>query len=200
MLSREALIIFIKNPVLGKVKTRLAAKVGNEEALRLYNDLLSYTRKVTDNLSFEKFLFYSDHIDSDDEWDNKEYLKCRQAQTDDLGLRMRDAFKTVFDKGFQKAVIIGSDCIDVTVNIVQEAFVVLDHKDIVIGPARDGGYYLLGMKKLHSRLFMNKKWGTDTVFKDTLSDIKQLKLTYNKLPELSDIDEIEDLKYVKAQA
>ena len=196
MTYKTALIIFIKNPVPGKAKTRLAEWMGEEEALAIYRDLLVHTRKITDHLNCSKFLYYSDYMDDNDEWDNETYLKRLQLQTDNLGQRMQDAFTAVFTEGFGKVVIIGSDSMELTEQLIREAFIILDGQDMVIGPAKDGGYYLLGMKKMHPDLFLNKKWSSPTVFKDTLDNIHRLKITYKQLPVLSDVDRPEDIQFM----
>jgi rSAM/selenodomain-associated transferase 1 len=106
---------------------------------------------------------------------------------------MLHAFKDGFDAGYQKVLIIGSDLYDLTSEIIESAFVELDTNDIVIGPAEDGGYYLLGMNSLHTAIFKNKDWGTSSVRKDTLADLKDKKV--HLLQELNDVDVFEDIKH-----
>jgi rSAM/selenodomain-associated transferase 1 len=112
---------------------------------------------------------------------------------DDLGERMKNAFATAFVEGFEKVVIIGSDCPQLTSMHIQEAFDLLSNYDIIIGPAVDGGYYLLGMKRLISEVFINKIWSSDQVFMQTMADIEHLHLSYYLLETLRDIDTEEDL-------
>lgn len=192
-MTKEALIIFIKNPVLGKVKTRLAATVGNEKALEIYRLLQARTNKITSPLIQDKWLFYSDEIETNDTWGNDEYHKQVQ-QGNDLGEKMLNAFKHCFDLGYEKVCIIGSDMMDITTSIIETAFSDLEKSDTVIGPAVDGGYYLLGMKKLHVPIFFNKKWSTESVLKSTLIDLKENNLSYYTLELLNDIDTEEDWK------
>lgn len=192
-MSKEALIIFVKNPELGKVKTRLAATAGSEKALEIYKLLLRNTKQVTKYLSQDKWVFYSDRIDSNDLWENTEYTKALQSG-DDLGQKMLNAFKHCFDKGYNKVSIIGSDMMEINEFFIRKAFTSLENHDIVIGPTKDGGYYLLGMNDLYSSLFHNKKWSTESVFQDTISDITRLGLNYNELDMLNDIDTENDWK------
>jgi len=187
------LMIFIKNPVKGKVKTRLAKTIGDEKALDVYHKLLKHTQKITSPISGDKLLFYSDFIDSADNWNAELFQK--QVQTGrDLGERMSNAFQLAFLKKHKKVIIIGSDCIDLTAKHIDEAFNLLEEKDIVIGPAKDGGYYLVGMKALHQTLFLNKKWSSSSVFSDTIESVRSLNLSLGLLEELSDIDDEKDLK------
>ena len=192
-MTKEALIIFIKNPVLGKVKTRLAATVGNDKALEIYGLLQSHTNKVTRSLIEDKWLFYSEQVEVNDLWDNDRYHKQVQ-HGDNLGEKMLNAFQHCFDLGYEKVCIIGSDMMDITTSIIENAFLQLETNDAIIGPAIDGGYYLLGMKKLHTPVFLNKDWSTESVFTNTLADFKKNDLAYYTLPFLNDIDTEEDWK------
>ena len=106
---------------------------------------------------------------------------------------MKNAFEASFAQGYKKVCIIGSDCYELDTHILEEAFAQLDRKEVVIGPAKDGGYYLLGMRKMHMHLFENKKWSTSSVLSDTLNDLKEANLSFYLLPELTDIDEEKDL-------
>ncbi|MFT4525507.1 MAG: rSAM/selenodomain-associated transferase 1 [Granulosicoccus sp.] len=188
----DHLIIFIKNPELGKVKTRLASGIGDEKALEVYNQLLKITHDQTQPVSCIKHVCYSDHVDDSDNWDKTDYHKHVQSNGG-LGERMLGAFQGVFDRGAEKMVIIGSDCPEITTDILNEAFLMLDKYDVVIGPAKDGGYYLLGMKCPLPMLFKNKEWSTDSVFADTILDLIDMGLSHYRLKELSDLDTIYDL-------
>jgi len=191
--SDNALLIFIKNPMLGKAKTRLAATVGDEEALRIYKELLRHTREVTTAVDAQRYLFYCHFIDINDDWKANDFQKRLQINGD-LGSKMADGFRTVFQAHHQKVVIVGSDCASLTPEIVRQAFVQLDSTDFVIGPADDGGYYLLGMKTLTEQVFQNIEWSTEQVFSSTVKIINALNKTYSLLPTLSDIDYEEDWK------
>lgn len=195
METKNLLIIFVKNPELGKVKTRLAKTTGNQKALEIYKELLLRTLIITKPLECDKAVFYSNYIDDYDIWDSKTYKKYVQ-EGKDLGEKMKNAFELMFSKGYENIIIIGSDCFQLTTDNLENSFANLAKRDVVIGPAQDGGYYLLGMKRLHSRLFENKEWSTENVFLDTLLDVEKENLSYFLSETLSDVDHEEDLKYM----
>lgn len=188
----DLLIIFYRNPELGKVKTRLAATMGDERALAIYLKLASHTRSVASEVNCDRVVWYSDFVDTEDNWPNDVFLKERQ-RGETLGDRMQVAFDRAFQDGYQRACIIGTDCLELTSEILSEAFNKLNTHDAVIGPALDGGYYLLGMKEFHSEFFNKKVWSTNTVFENTVKDFERLKLSFILLPTLIDIDEERDL-------
>ena len=189
--SKNLLLIFTRNPELGKCKTRLAATIGDEAALEVYKFLLAHTVKITANLNVAKRVYYSLQTQEDDIWDNLIYDKKQQIGTD-LGERMTHAFQEGFSDGFEKICIIGSDMYDLSQKDIESAFSKLDSHDFVIGPAVDGGYYLLGMKALCPKVFANKDWGKDTVLQDTLSDLENA--TVHLLDTRNDVDLYEDIK------
>jgi rSAM/selenodomain-associated transferase 1 len=192
-ISNDALLIFIRNPELGKVKSRLAATIGASKALAIYQEMLLHTQNITKNLSIFKIIAYSDFIPLNDSWKKLKYKQILQKGSD-LGIRMKNAFEQQFSQGNNKVIIIGSDCMDLNQNLIEIAFFELENKDVVIGPANDGGYYLLGIKKLHSEIFENKLWGSASVLKDTIETFKNLELSYHLLPALNDIDNESDWK------
>lgn len=195
-LERNLLLIFIKNPEPGKVKTRLAKTIGNDEALKVYLNLLNYTLKITQHIQVDKHLFYDQEVPEKDMWPDNLYSKYCQFGAD-LGERMQDAFEKGFSKGYSSIVIIGSDCPELRPEIIEKAFLLLRSCDIVIGPARDGGYYLLGMKKVYASVFINKTWSSPSVFKETIDEISRLNLNLKLLPILSDVDNENDLHLLK---
>jgi len=186
------LIIFARRPEAGKVKTRLAATVGDVKALEIYLKLLQHTHKVADKVAADKAVFYSDKIHDFDLLDYFKFPKAVQTG-DDLGERMKNAFALGFRKAYNKVILIGSDCITLTPEILEEAYSKLDDNDVVLGPAEDGGYYLIGMKKSCETLFENKVWSTSDVLLDTVLDLKKLELKYHLLETLNDVDEEIDL-------
>ena len=189
---KEGLIIFIRNPVLGKVKTRLAKTVGDEKAFAIYQHLLAYTHQFTCKINGDKFLYYSDVAEQNDIWENELFTKKVQ-QGGDLGERMGNAFTELFKAGYHKLIIIGSDCIELDKALIEQAFKLLaDHK-VVIGPSLDGGYYLLGMTEYIPALFTNKQWGTASVLEHTLHDLHTANINLAQLTALNDIDEEADL-------
>ena len=189
--SKNALIIFARNPELGKCKTRLAKVIGNEAALEIYKYLLNHTAEISEKIKADKFVFYSDDIKKEDLW-NKDIFRKKLQYGTDLGTRMENAFTELFQLNYEKVIIIGSDLLDLNTKHVDDAFQLLETNELVIGPAKDGGYYLLGMKTLHLNVFKNKDWGTSTVFKETIKDIQNS--NYALMEELNDIDTFEDIK------
>jgi uncharacterized protein len=189
---KNALIIFIRNPQLGKVKTRLAKTLGAEKTLKIYLHLLEHTQNISRNANCDAHLYYSDFIDDTDDWDKNIYQKHLQIKGD-LGEKMSAAFKEQFDQGYQKVAIIGSDCLELKTEIIDQAFLTIQENQAVIGPTLDGGYYLLGMSTYLPYLFQNKKWSTNTVFMDTLNDLEKNKVESRLLDVLNDIDEEKDL-------
>lgn len=188
--AHKALIIFIRNIEKGKVKTRLAKSLGDEEALRIYIKLLGHARHTAAAVEAERYVYYSHFVEAADEWRAPVFHKALQ-QGDDLGARMGHAFEEVL-QSHTKAVIIGSDCASLTPHIVEEAFAALDEHPYVLGPALDGGYYLLGMRQPSPSLFSDMAWSTPEVASITLRRIAELGGTAHLLPALSDIDEAAD--------
>ena len=188
--SKSALIIFTRNPELGKCKTRLAKTVGHDDALAIYKILLQHTVDISKGLNVDKFVYYSNSVSKDDVWSNQIFRKKKQ-EGEELGSRMENAFLDLINLGYEKIIIIGSDIYDLRETDLEKAFSSLEKNDLVIGPASDGGYYLLGMKKLYPSVFKNKNWGTNTVFEDTVSDL--LNNSIYKLQERNDIDVYEDI-------
>jgi rSAM/selenodomain-associated transferase 1 len=175
----------------------LAATVGDQTALDIYTFLLQHTVNLTQNLPVEKWVFYSEEIGKNDMWDNAIYGKHLQVGSN-LGERMLNAFQKGFEADFEQVIIIGSDMFHLSQKDLETAFDQLENHDYVLGPAEDGGYYLLGMKTLTPKLFKNKKWGTDSVLLDTLNDLKLENVAL--LPVRNDVDYYEDIKDIAAFA
>ena len=190
--SKNLLLIFIKNPKPGKVKTRLAETVGKDKAYQIYLDLLNYTISEAMKVDSARQVWYSSYIDRDDKIDEDSFQKSVQSGKD-LGEKMMNAFAQGFKDGYGKIVIIGSDCPEIAASIIEDAFEKLDECDVVLGPSEDGGYYLLGMRQLIPELFSNIDWSTERVLQQTMFAIQQKKLTWHQLPVLNDIDTEEDL-------
>lgn len=190
---KQALIIFARNPVRGKVKTRLAATMGDDKALSIYQSLLEHTVQITQRLTCDRYVFYADGISQNDVWSDDLYLKKNQ-EGNDLGQRMLHAFDTLFQQGYQKIIIIGTDCFELSSSILSDAFTVLDENEVVIGPSVDGGYYLLGMRQFFPFLFEEKAWSTDSVYSSTVQQLEIQNISYDLLPVLNDIDTEDDWK------
>lgn len=190
----QAIITFVKNPVLGTVKTRLAKTIGNERALDIYLRLSAYTKQTIKEVDADVVIFYAADIQKNDLWTDDDFTKKLQ-QGDDLGARMQHAFEFMLDD-YDKVLIVGSDCPQLKTHHLNTAFDSLDETDIVVGPTFDGGYYMIGMKEVYSFLFQDIVWSTDTVFPTTLERIFANNRTITQLEKLSDVDVEDDLKYI----
>lgn len=186
------LIIFYRNPEMGKVKSRLAITLGEERALAIYLLMAAHARSISSRVAADRVVYYSAFIDTEDNWPNDFFMKRLQSG-DDLGDRMKQAFKESFEAGYDSICIIGTDCLEITAAIVKQAFDVLNDNDAVIGPAVDGGYYLLGMRKFIPQLFDHKQWSTDSVCAATMNDFVRLNISFELLPRLRDVDTEADL-------
>jgi rSAM/selenodomain-associated transferase 1 len=195
MKHRNALVIFVKNLVYGKVKTRLAATTGAGKAYEIYAALISHTWSVARNIPAGKIVYYSDKVEDKDTWDDRFIKKIQRGP--ELGERMKNAFTDMFENGYARVIIIGSDCPFINEQIINDAFDKLEMFDVVIGPAYDGGYYLVGMKTLHAGLFEKMQWSTAGVFEETTARCKRFGLSFAVLPRLHDIDDEKDLVHLK---
>ncbi|NND32370.1 MAG: glycosyltransferase [Saprospiraceae bacterium] len=155
--STNALIIFLRLPELGKVKTRLARTIGEVQALEIYKQLIDITFGLIDHDHFTTYLYFDPDIDQTLVPPNCE---ARIQSGDSLGVRMHRAFDEILDK-HKHAVIIGADCPYITTDLINHAFSLLETDDVVIGPASDGGYYLLGLRENNPLLFSEVRWGSD---------------------------------------
>jgi rSAM/selenodomain-associated transferase 1 len=196
-----ALLIFIKNPELGKVKTRLAATMGDGKALEVFKKLLVNIHDKSLEVSADKLLFYSSFVDKNDIWENHIFNKNLQIQSPDLGQRMLSAFEKAKEMGYSKALIVGSDIYEVTTEILNQGFEYLENSEVVLGASHDGGYYAIGFnfKKINSdtflqQIFLNKSWSHENVAQEALKVINSFSYACNFLPTLSDIDTEDDLK------
>ena len=188
-MNKEVLLVFHKNEVLGKVKTRLAAGVGDHRALEIYHYLLLKTYLAIGASSVSVYTYFSDFVPENPSYPvDKSKLQVGQ----DLGERMKNAFSTNFESGMEKVVLIGTDCPSMEGSHILQAFDALDQSDLVIGPARDGGYYLIGMKQRADFLFEGISWSTELVLTQTLALAAEHGLQTHLLPVLEDIDTLED--------
>lgn len=197
MKSKSALGIFFRIPEFGKVKRRLANEIGEDDTLNAYKSMLKETiENVLRLKGIDIYGFYVGRKDSFEKAGNLEFLKRNSLipqKGNNLGERMYNAIQLLFDAGYQKVSLIGSDSPDIPISYIEIAFQKLDYYEIVIGPSEDGGYYLIGMRKPHEEIFKNTVWGRDTVLKDTISNVVNAGLSYFLLPEWYDIDDFVSL-------
>jgi rSAM/selenodomain-associated transferase 2/rSAM/selenodomain-associated transferase 1 len=195
--SSVSIIIFARFPAPGRVKTRLAKDLGEEPAAEFYKLCAEHVFEVSRKVPYDtnRYIFCSDKEDVERirHWAGWRFYYAAQTEGD-LGERIEQGFATVFGHGAQKAIILATDVPDLSAKIVDDAVRALNSCDVVVGPCHDGGYYLLGLKKLYKELFVDVPWSTERVLNHTLSLIKSLGLTVYLLPALTDIDTEEDLK------
>jgi len=191
MNKTDCLIVFVRYPELGKVKTRIAIEIGCEKALAVYQELLSRTFSTVEPLKCVTYIFVTGSPDIP--LDIGFQHKVSQQQGNNIGERMQNAFHQVFTEGFSKVVLIGSDIYELTTGIISDAFQKLDEVDCVIGRAKDGGYYLLGLTHELPSLFTDVTWSSPHTFDHTIRKITFENLTYRLLPELNDVDTVEDI-------
>lgn len=196
-MEKNKLIIFAKQPELGKVKTRLSASIGEERTLKIYLELLEITKSVTYSLDIDKIVYWNHLTEVLFDGFGSGY-RAEVQEEGDLGWKMQIAFQNEFQTKPNKVLIIGTDCPFLTTEILYKAYQSLDQTDFVLGPARDGGYYLLGMKEFSPYLFHSIPWSTKDVLSLTLAKIQNHAKTVSLLDELDDIDEIDDLNYWKS--
>lgn len=182
------LIIFARTPIKGRVKKRLAAHVGDEAALQIYFELLEHVIEAARETEAVKEIHFSEAIPIEDLGEG--YIRKLQKGKD-LGERMENAFKNGFQEGYQQIVLAGSDLPELRPEDIQNAFSALDTEDYVLGPAMDGGYYLIGMKSLNSELFRDISWGSSSVLRESLENLNTDNV--NLLEEQRDLDTYEDL-------
>ncbi|NTV01679.1 MAG: glycosyltransferase [Chlorobiaceae bacterium] len=190
--DERLLIVFSKNPVAGLVKTRLATSIGAAEALRVYEELRAITERATSAADCTRAVFYSDYIPEEDIFLDDATGAHLQDGTD-LGERMHRAFLEGFRLGYRRVVLVGTDCPGLSVFLLDCAFEALEGDDAVIGPARDGGFYLIGLNRPIPELFLGRKWSTPEVLHESLSILSKQRAECAILPALSDIDTIDDL-------
>jgi rSAM/selenodomain-associated transferase 1 len=193
-MSRNLCGIFMKYPEPGRVKTRLAKDVGPKRAAEIYRQVAERVMKNTLPLDqdYRSIVLFDppEQLKDFRSWLNHEQFISQQGI--DIGERMDLAIRALLDRGAEKAVLTGADIPDLNRDIISEAFAALDHADIVIGPAKDGGYYLIGMKEPHSEIFQGIPWSTEKVFEKTVQTIRELRLSHADIRTLSDLDRTED--------
>lgn len=188
--------LLAKYPEAGKVKTRLARHIGGEGAARVYKIIAERVFRDTSpdrDAGFGRMIFYSPPGDEGrfESWIPGEGLLPQRGR--DIGEIMGNALLDLFDRGASKAVITGVDIPDLNRTIISDAFLKLENTDVVIGPAEDGGYYLIGMKTEYPEIFQGISWSTGKVFDETIRTVERMGLSYSIVKTLSDVDRIEDI-------
>lgn len=190
--------LFVKPPIPGRVKTRLARDIGDEAACSIYRTLVDQVLQQIQASGQPLALFFDgDEPLVPDSW--KQYARfCIRQQGNDLGERMAAAFSRLFSDGVHQAIVIGSDIPGIDAAYLQQSFDLLREHPLVIGPAVDGGYCLIGFNKSHftESVFQNIPWSTDQVFTLALNAAAEAGLIVGLLPPLQDIDTIADLQYL----
>ncbi|WP_018141204.1 TIGR04282 family arsenosugar biosynthesis glycosyltransferase [Thioalkalivibrio sp. ALJ7] len=193
-MSRRRLLVFAKAPVEGQAKSRLIPALGPAGAAELHARMVRHTCEKARRIDADVELWC--HLDSE----NPLFTDCeasfgvtlRTQAGADLGERMYNAF--AFDPEGAPAVVIGTDCPSLEPSDLAKAFAVLESFDAVVGPATDGGYYLLGLRKADASLFHAVTWGTGSVLAETRARLESLGLRWLELEPRDDIDRPEDLE------
>lgn len=195
-MNDSAIIIFQKNAELGKVKTRLARDLGDHKALEIYEGLCDFTHEVCRKVEVDKFLYYSNFIPQLKPSFDSYHFRIQSGEG--LGERMSNAFADVFSQDYQKVLIIGTDCAEISPDLIEDAFDQLEKNEVVIGPAVDGGYYLLGMGKYFPQIFKEVNWSTAEVLIQTRANLNSAGISFAELAIKSDIDTLEDWERLKS--
>lgn len=200
--AESALVIFAKAPIPGQVKTRLCPPLTADEAATLHGsfvlDTLERTRTavVKLRLPLDRYLACSPSstLVFFKIMEERQAVKLIDQEGDDLGARMNQAFETMFASGYKQVLIVGTDVPSLPLQHYQQALALLEKNDLVVGPALDGGYYLIGLNRPVPALFENIPWSTDRVLALTCEKADSLRLSHALLPAWRDIDTIDDVQ------
>jgi rSAM/selenodomain-associated transferase 1 len=218
LMIKKRLIIFTRYPVPGNTKTRMIPALGEQGAADLHSRMTEYTLLNLLILCRDNFLEIEIYYSGGDRSKMQSWLApvissfsvnhpnltinpiAYHAQVgEDLGKRMQGAFEDSFKHKIEKVIIIGTDCPDLSQDLIEDAFLALNSHDVVLGPASDGGYYLIGLSQFFPMLFTQIDWGSDRVLAQTKSITKQEKLSVYDLPVLTDVDRPDDLHIWKSK-
>ncbi|MFK7972297.1 MAG: TIGR04282 family arsenosugar biosynthesis glycosyltransferase [Bacteroidia bacterium] len=194
-MKNRLLITFVKHPIAGQVKTRLAAGVGHEAAIAIYQKLLLQTRSAAQGGDWDVQIWYGNSVPEHDLWQETGWPRALQ-QGEDLGARMHFAMSKALEEGYEHVALIGSDLAEMDTLLLEDAFEKLEEYDTILGPSADGGFYLIGLKKAMPRLFLSKSWSHDQVLEQAIEQIKKENCTLHLLPVCHDVDTQEDLVYL----
>ncbi|MEX0268047.1 TIGR04282 family arsenosugar biosynthesis glycosyltransferase [Leptolyngbyaceae cyanobacterium UHCC 1019] len=194
----DRLIIFTRYPEAGKAKTRLIPALGAEGAAMLHRQMTDHTFVQVQRLQFQhpicvEVRFAGGDRDLMQRWLGTDLMYTVQGEGD-LGDRMGRSLQSALNAGVDRVLIIGTDCPDLTASLLEQAFCELEQHDLVLGPASDGGYYLIGIRRWIPRLFRGIAWSTASVLERTLAIAAELSLSVALLPVLSDVDYPADLE------
>lgn len=196
--NKDHLLVFARWPEVGRVKTRLAKDLGELAATELYRMFVEEILQKTRSLSLQRHLFFypAERASEMGNWLQAEKIDLQPQAEGDLGTKMHAAFSLLFAGNAEKVLIIGTDSPDLPTSVFTEAIGDLDNVDAVIGPAYDGGYYLLGFTRQGylPEVFKNISWSTETVASQTIKILQGRNRTYTQLPMWHDIDTIDDIK------
>lgn len=188
-MNKALLIVFVKNIVLGKVKTRLAKSIGDVGAFNVYKQLFNITQTETLKTNIERHIYFSDVV-INSAWPNdKKFVQSGN----NIGERMENAFNKGFELGYKKVILIGSDLPDISSKLIQTGIELLNSADCVFGPATDGGYYLIGLNEPNPHIFRDKPWSKPNLMSETETEIYAQDKSIKYLKKLNDIDTIDDL-------
>ncbi len=190
-MEHHVLAIMAKSPEKGKVKTRLAKTIGEDDALTVYKNLLSYTIREANCALWDTTVYWAGNPENTI---NIHDFRSTSQKGDDLGERMSHAFTEEFNNGAERVVMIGADCAEVNMQHIERAFGMLKIHDVVIGPATDGGYYLIAMNEIHNELLTDVPWSTEHVLEATKELAEDNHLSIGYLEKLSDVDHASDLE------
>ncbi len=191
MKHRQLLIVFAKNIILGKVKTRLAKTQGDTFAFNVYKRLVDITERESLRVKGTDVHVYFSDVIIQGKWPNQQKFV---QEGESLGDRMKHAFQQGFDMGYDRIIGVGADLPDLSAEVMQEGLAALEANDSVFGPSEDGGYYLIGMREMIPQIFENKPWSTDGLLELTMTELHSLGHSCAQLRILNDVDTIEDLK------
>lgn len=189
----ELLQVFLKAPEPGKVKTRLIPALGETQATAIHVRLVQHILGVADQLGMATECWVAGDVTHPFVQELSDRYRVYQQQGIDLGERMYHALLHGLEH-HNRVVLVGADAYSLTPDIIREAFRQLAHKDVVTGPAHDGGYVLVGVRRLHPALFADIDWGTASVLSQQLDNISRCKLSSHSLPAGFDVDTIDDIR------
>lgn len=189
--------VFVKNLIPGTFKTRLAKDVGTEKAGQIYRELLKITGRVVSSFPGTVSVFFNAQLPDKEEAHFFPTERFYIQKGNDLGEKMHHGLTHLLET-HHKAILIGSDCPVLESSHLSKALRILDDCDLVLGPAEDGGYYLIGMKKPHGFLFEDIEWSSPSVLRDTMVKAQKRNLNYQLLENLYDVDRLSDWERFKS--